>query len=79
MQIAKPIKKLKSKNYKLLKHENLIFKFPTKKKKKKLHLHNIFYAIKDGSTRHVDSNQANFLHHQSHWFESGYRLKSYII
>ena len=50
-----------------------------KKKKKKLHLHNIFYAIKDGSTRHVDSNQANFLHHQSHWFESGYRLKSYII
>ena len=33
MQIAKPIKKLKSQNYKLLKHENLIFKFPTKKKK----------------------------------------------
>ena len=32
MQIAKPIKKLKSQNYKLLKHENLIFKFPTKTK-----------------------------------------------
>ena len=36
MQIAKPIKKLKSQNYKLIKHENLIFKFPTKKKKKKI-------------------------------------------
>ena len=53
MQISKPILEVKITKFKLLKHENLIFfKYSTEtNKQKKLHLHNKFYAIKDGQTR----------------------------
>ena len=64
MQISKPILEVKITKFKLLKHENLIFfKYSTKtNKQKKLHVHNKFYAIKDGQTRqHTQSHVLNLV------------------
>lgn len=58
MQISKPIKKLKSQNFKLL--DTFFFKLQPKKKKKRLHLHIKSYAIKDGQIRqHTQSYVQN--------------------
>ena len=58
MQISKPIKKLKSQNFKLL--DTFFFEFQPKKKKKKLHLHIKSFVIKDGQiSQHTQSYVQN--------------------